>query len=246
MKWARVVAGGRERTCVWREDDGLLVDAGGEAHRPDEVVWLPPVRPRQVVGLALNFREHAAELQLEAPEEPTLFLKPVSSLVGHRAPVVRPPGVEMMHYEVELAVVIGREARRVPAGRAYDYVRGYTIANDVTAREFIRNMYRPPVRAKGWDTFGPIGPFLVDRDDIPDPGDLELRAFVNGELCQRGRTSELIHDVPRLIEFVTSFMTLRPGDVILTGTPRGIRYVAPGDVMRLEIDGLGALENPVV
>lgn len=246
MKRARFAVHGRVMTGEWREDDGVLLDPAGGVHRPDDVVWLPPVSPRNVVGLALNFAEHASELGMATPEEPTLFLKPLSSLVGHRAPVPRPPGVEKMHGEVELAVVIGRAARNVRAGDAYDFVRGYTIGNDVTAREFIRNMYRPPVRAKGWDGFGPMGPFLVDRDDVGEARDLAMRTFVNGELAQEGSTAQLIHDIPALIEFITSFMTLEPGDVILTGTPKGIRFLSPGDVMRLEIEGLGALENPVV
>ncbi|MBE3589322.1 MAG: fumarylacetoacetate hydrolase family protein [Firmicutes bacterium] len=246
MKRARFLSDGRLHHGEWREDEGVLLDEAGRPHAPEAVVWLPPVEPRQVIGLALNYSEHAKELGLEAPPEPVLFFKPVTSLVGHRAPVVYPRGVEHMHYEVELAVVIGRAGRRVPAARAMDHVAGYTIANDVTVRDFIRNMYRPPVRAKGWDTFGPLGPWLVDRDDVADVHDLELRAYVNGELRQRGRTSQLIHDVPAIIEFVSSFMTLHPGDVLLTGTPEGISRVRPGDVMRLEIDGLGALENPVV
>ncbi|MBX5475977.1 MAG: fumarylacetoacetate hydrolase family protein [Clostridia bacterium] len=246
MKRARFLADGRLHEGEWREAEGVLLDEAGRAHRPDDVVWLPPVEPRQVIGLALNYADHAEELGLETPPEPVLFLKPITSLVGHRAPVVYPKGVAHMHYEVELAVVIGRPCRRVPASRALDHVAGYTIANDVTVRDFVGNMYRPPIRAKGWDTFGPIGPWLVDRDDVPNVHDLELRAYVNGELRQRGRTSQLIHDVPAIIEFVSAFMTLQAGDVLLTGTPKGISHVRPGEIMRLEIDGLGALENPVV
>lgn len=244
MKRARFLAGGRYHEGILVEP-GLLVDEGGLAHREEDVVFLPPVEPGKVIGLALNFADHAAELQMQSPEEPALFFKPSNTWVGHRAPVIYPNGVEYMHYEVELAVIIGRRCRNVPEATAMDVVRGYTIANDVTVRDFVRNFYRPPVRAKGFDTFCPLGPYLVEGE-IDDPHSLELRAYVNGELRQRGHTSLLLRKVPELIEFVSEFMTLEPGDIILTGTPKGISPVRPGDVMRLEIDGLGALENPVV
>lgn len=245
MKLARFAVAGR----IWEgavRDDGQLAAAGGTTFAPQDVVWLPPVVPTQVIGLALNFADHAAELQMKSPEDPALFFKPLSSLVGQGAPVVYPAGVEYMHHEVELAVVIGRRCRRVKAEKANDVIGGYTIANDVTVRDFVANFYRPPVRAKGYDSFGPVGPYLVTPDEIPDPSDLELRAFVNGELRQTGNTLHFIRSVPELIEFISMIMTLEPGDMIWTGTPKGISHVYPGDVMRLEIDGLGTLENKVV
>ncbi|HEX6989403.1 MAG TPA: fumarylacetoacetate hydrolase family protein, partial [Bacillota bacterium] len=199
----------------------------------------------KVIGLALNFADHAAELNMSSPEEPALFFKPSNTLVGHRAPVIYPDGVEYMHYEVELAVVIGRRCRRVSEADAMDVVKGYTMANDVTVRDYVRNFYRPPVRAKGFDTFCPLGPYLV-TGEIDDPHNLSLRAYVNGELRQEGNTAQLLRKIPELIAFITSFMTLDPDDIILTGTPRGISHVHPGDVMRLEVEGLGALENPVI
>jgi 5-oxopent-3-ene-1,2,5-tricarboxylate decarboxylase / 2-hydroxyhepta-2,4-diene-1,7-dioate isomerase len=159
---------------------------------------------------------------------------------------MRPPNIEYMHYEVELAVVIGRRGRRVKAGDAHDYVKGYTIANDVTIRDFVQNLYRPPVKAKGFDTFTPLGPWMIDRDDLPDPGNVALRTLVNGELRQEGNTRDFVHDIPAIIEFITDFMTLEADDVILTGTPEGLSHIYPGDQLRLEVDGIGALENPVV
>ena len=243
MRHARFAATGRVHRGTW--DDGVLRDAAGRRHDPAAVNWLPPVRPSKVVGLALNFADHAEELGIRTPEEPALFFKPLSSLVGHRAPVVYPGGVEYMHYEVELAVVIGRSCRGVRAADADAVIRGYTIANDVTVRDFVKNFYRPPVRAKGYDTFGPVGPWVVEGE-IRDPHALRLRAYVNGELRQEGTTAHLIHRVPQLIEFISGIMTLEPDDLILTGTPKGISHVRPGDVMRLEIEGIGALENPVV
>ncbi|MDI3340894.1 MAG: fumarylacetoacetate hydrolase family protein, partial [Sphaerobacter sp.] len=189
--------------------------------------------------------EHARELGLETPTAPVLFFKPLTSLIGHRAPIVYPIGVTQLHYEVELAVVIGRRCRKVRADRAHDVIRGYTVANDVTARDFITNYFRPPVKAKGFDTFGPLGPWVVEGEDI-DPDNLTLRAYVNGELRQEGHTSKLIHKVGSIIEYISDFMTLEPDDVILTGTPEGISFVQPGDTLRVEVVGVGALENPIV
>lgn len=244
MRRARFAADGRVRNGFAIEGDSVLVDDAGRAYAADDVVWLPPVVPGKVVGLALNYADHAEELGMSSPEEPALFFKPLSSLLGHRGTVIAPPNIEYMHYEAELAVVIGRAARKVRAGDALDYVRGYTIANEVTVRDFVHDFYRPPVKAKGWDTFGPLGPVLVEGE-VDDPSNLELRAFVNGELRQTGHTSMLIRDVGTLVEYISEFMTLEPDDVILTGTPKGISHVYPGDVMRMEIDGLGALENPI-
>jgi 5-oxopent-3-ene-1,2,5-tricarboxylate decarboxylase / 2-hydroxyhepta-2,4-diene-1,7-dioate isomerase len=245
MRKVRFAADGRVQDGVSVEGDSVILSSQGMRYSPDDVVWLPPVNPGKVVGLALNYVDHAEELGLASPEDPALFFKPLSSLVGHRGRVVAPANIEYMHYEVELAVVIGRPARKVRAGDAYDYVLGYTIANDVTVRDFVHNFYRPPVKAKGFDTFGPMGPYLV-IDEVDDPGSLELRAYVNGELRQTGNTSMLMRDIPTLIEYITEFMTLEPNDVLLTGTPKGISHVYPGDVMRLEVDGLGTLENPII
>lgn len=243
MRTARFIADG----VVHRGhlDGDLLVDEDGRSHPVGAVTWLPPVAPSKIVGFALTYRDHAAELGVQAPPDPAVFFKPPSGLVGHGSPVVYPAGVEYMHYEAELAVVIGRRCRRVRPADAPPVIRGYTIANDVTVRDFIRDFYRPPVKAKGWDTFCPLGPVLVEGE-VADPHRLGLRAYVNGELRQQGTTADLAMSVWELIAFLSEFMTLEPDDVILTGTPRGISHVRPGDRMRMEIDGLGALENPVV
>lgn len=245
MKHVRFMMEGREQTGVLK-DDGAIRDASGREYEADAIdVWLPPVQPNTMVGLALNYADHADELGLDKPQEPVLFIKPNASLVGHRGTVYYPDGATYMHYENELVVVIGRHARHVKASEAYDYVRGYTIGNDVTVRDFVTNMYRPPVRAKGHDTFGPLGPCLVDAADIPNPDHLTLKTYVNGELRQEGTTRDLIYTIPELIEYISSFMTLAPNDMIWTGTPKGISHVYPGDELRLEIDGIGALENTV-
>lgn len=243
MKTARFLSRGRLHQGVLQ--DGLLLDAAGEGHHPDDVQFLLPVTPGKVIALALNYADHVAELGFKQPEEPVMFLKPNTSLLPHRGTVEYPRGAQFMHYEVELGIVIGRNARRVKAKDAADYIGGYTIANDLVVRDYVSNYYRPPMRAKGWDTFGPLGPYLVSADEVPDPYNLGLRAYVNGELRQEGSTRDMILKGPELIEFMSRFMTLEAGDVILTGTPKGVSHVHPGDVMRLEIDGLGALENDV-
>jgi 5-oxopent-3-ene-1,2,5-tricarboxylate decarboxylase/2-hydroxyhepta-2,4-diene-1,7-dioate isomerase len=245
MKIARFAAGGKIHEGMLI--DGRLVVSGGAEYDPGSVRWLPPVAAyTKMIGLALNYREHAAELDLQLPPHPILFNKNPNTLVGHRAAVVAPRGVEYMHYENELVVVIGRRCRNVTADRAREVIGGYTIGNDVTVRDFVDNFYRPPVKAKGFDTFGPLGPVLVTADDVPDDANLSLRTFVNGELRQQGNTNDFIYTVPQLIAYITEFMTLEPGDMIWTGTPKGISHVRPGDVMRLEIEGIGVLENPVV
>jgi 5-oxopent-3-ene-1,2,5-tricarboxylate decarboxylase / 2-hydroxyhepta-2,4-diene-1,7-dioate isomerase len=243
MRIARFAANGRIHSGEVRED--VVLDEAGRPYSQSEIVWLPPVVPPKVLGLALNYADHAVELGLETPTAPVLFFKPLTSLIGHRANIIAPKGVQELHYEVELAVVIGRRCRKVTPEEAHDVVRGYTVANDVTARDFITNYFRPPVKAKGFDTFGPLGPWIVEGEDI-DPDNLELRAFVNDELRQSGHTSKLIFKVADIIAYISEFMTLEPDDVILTGTPEGISYVSPGDVLRVEVEGVGSLENPIV
>jgi 5-oxopent-3-ene-1,2,5-tricarboxylate decarboxylase / 2-hydroxyhepta-2,4-diene-1,7-dioate isomerase len=245
VRTARFVAEGRVHEGTAPEE-GTVLDAAGRAYPESEVELLPPVEPRSVIAVALNYSEHAEEFDMQAPEEPALFFKPPNTWIGHRALVVYPSGAEYVHYEVELAAVIGRSCRRVKASEAGALVKGYTIANDLVVRDFVGDFYRPPVKAKGWDTFCPLGPYLVTPDEIGDPYELELRAFVNGELRQKGTTAGMIRKVPELIEYISEFMTLGENDVILTGTPKGVSHVYPGDVMRLEIDGLSALENQVV
>jgi 5-oxopent-3-ene-1,2,5-tricarboxylate decarboxylase/2-hydroxyhepta-2,4-diene-1,7-dioate isomerase len=243
MKRTRFQAQGETLSGIYQ--DGRLMAEDGRGFADDEVVWLPPLVPGTIIGLALNYRDHAEELGLELPKIPVLFIKPRNTLVGHRQPVVAPPNVQYMHYEAELGVVIGCPGRRIAPSAAMDHVGGYTIVNDVTVRDFVTNMYRPPVKAKGFDTFGPIGPWLVE-DEIADPHNLEVRTLVNGEPRQRGNTRDLIFTIPDIIAYISEFMTLQPGDVILTGTPKGISHIYPGDTVRIEIEGIGALENPII
>lgn len=243
MKTARFIQDGQTHTGVLK--NGSLYDEAGTAHNPTDVDYRLPFDPGKVVGLVLSYQGHSGELGLEEPTEPVPFIKPNSSLLPHGGSVVYPSGAEYMHYECELGVVIGRGGRNIQATDAMDYVAGYTIANDVTVRDFVGSMFRPPIKAKGWDTFGPMGPYLVSKDEVDDPHDLGLRTYVNGELRQEGSTNDLLFSIPETIEWLSRFMTLHPYDVIITGTPEGLSHVYPGDTMRLEVDGLEALENPI-
>ena len=228
------------------DEDGSFHDLDGQRLTPSEWRWLPPAHTA-IYGLALNFADHARELNFaELPKEPIPFIKNPSSVVGHLTPVVRPAGVKYMHYEGELGVVIGRKARRVQRDEAMDYVSGYTVCNDFTVRDFVGNFYRPPIKAKGFDTFGPVGPWIVDAADVPNPHELSIQTRVNGELRQNGNTRDLIFGIPALIEWFSQFMTLAPGTIISTGTPHGLSDVKPGDTVEVRVEGVGSLVNPII
>jgi 5-oxopent-3-ene-1,2,5-tricarboxylate decarboxylase/2-hydroxyhepta-2,4-diene-1,7-dioate isomerase len=212
----------------------------------DPLVWLPPIQPGTIFALGLNYADHAKELAFKAPDEPLVFLKSAQSLVGHRGNTIRPKNVTYMHYECELVVVIGKTARRVTKSNAYDYVSGYTVANDYAIRDYLENYYRPNFRVKSRACATPLGPWLVDAADIPDPMNLPLRTLVNGRVTQQGNTRDMIFDIPALIAYLSEFMTLSPGDIILTGTPEGLADVKPGDEVVTEIEGIGSLKNTIV
>ncbi|WP_027863340.1 fumarylacetoacetate hydrolase family protein [Marmoricola sp. URHB0036] len=204
---------------------------------------LSPVLPRsKVVGIGRNYAAHAAELGNDLPDEPLMFLKPNTSVCGPGDPVFYPRQTEELHYEGELAVVIGRICRDVPKEKYADVIHGYTIGNDVTARDLQRKDGQF-TRAKGFDSFCPLGPWVETDLDVSD---LRVQTFLNGEVKQDGRTSDLIFDVPTLIAHVTSVMTLLPGDVILTGTPEGVGPMNAGDEVEVSIQGIGNLTNKVV
>jgi 2-keto-4-pentenoate hydratase/2-oxohepta-3-ene-1,7-dioic acid hydratase in catechol pathway len=219
------------------------IEPTGERLPLDEVRLLAPVIPRsKVVCVGRNYADHAAEMGSDLPEEPLLFLKPNTSVVGPHDPVTYPRQSSEVHYEGELAVVIRRICRDVPAERARDVIFGYTVGNDVTARDLQKKDVQF-TRAKGFDSFCPLGPWV--ETDL-DPSDLEITTTVNGEVRQRGRTSQLIFDVPTLIAYITSVMTLLPGDVVLTGTPAGVGPMHPGDDVAVTVQGIGTLSNKVV
>jgi 5-oxopent-3-ene-1,2,5-tricarboxylate decarboxylase / 2-hydroxyhepta-2,4-diene-1,7-dioate isomerase len=219
--------------------------ADGRVRHEDEVVWLAPIETGTIFALGLNYAEHAKELQFNKQEEPLVFLKGPGTVIGHRGVTRRPADVTFMHYECELAVVIGQTARDVKRDHAMQHVAGYMIANDYAIRDYLENYYRPNLRVKNRDGGTVLGPWFVDAADVEDVTKLELRTFVNGTLQQRGNTRDLVTDIPALIEYLSSFMTLAPGDVILTGTPEGIVNVNAGDEVVCEIDGLGRLVNTI-
>ncbi len=214
-----------------------------EQLRLSDARLLSPVLPRsKVVGIGRNYAAHAAEMGSELPDEPLMFLKPNTSVVGPGDPVFYPRQTQELHYEGELAVVIGRICRDVPKEKYADVIHGYTVGNDVTARDLQRKDGQF-TRAKGFDSFCPLGPWIETDLDVSD---LRVQTFLNGEVKQDGRTSDLIFDVPTLIAHVTSVMTLLPGDVILTGTPEGVGPMNAGDEVEVSIQGIGNLTNKVV
>ena len=204
--------------------------------------WLPPTYPSKVVAVGLNYRDHAREVGLPIPEEPLLFLKPPTSVVGHGQPVIYPPAMtNRVDYEAELAIVMGKKCRSVSPEDALEYVLGYTCANDVTARD-LQSKDGQWTRSKSFDTFCPLGPWIVAGID---PSDLQIEMIVNGKVVQHSRTSNFIFPVNVLVSHISHVMTLEPGDVIITGTPAGIGPVERGDVMQVKIEDIGLLENPV-
>ncbi|PRX99302.1 fumarylacetoacetate hydrolase family protein [Paraburkholderia sp. BL25I1N1] len=219
--------------------------ADGRVRRENELVWLAPIEVGTIFALGLNYAEHAKELQFSKQEEPLVFLKGPGTVVGHRGVTRRPADVAFMHYECELAVVIGQTAKNVKRDNAMQHVAGYMIANDYAIRDYLENYYRPNLRVKNRDGGTVLGPWFVDAADIEDVTQLELRTFVNGTRQQHGNTRDLVTGIPALIEYLSSFMTLAPGDVILTGTPEGIVNVDAGDEVVCEIDGLGRLVNTI-
>ncbi|MDX3985741.1 MAG: fumarylacetoacetate hydrolase family protein [Achromobacter sp.] len=248
MRTARVAYAGAVHTATPHADGLQLTD--GRVVAEDSVVWLPPFDVGTVIVLGLNYADHvkelAKELTVTSKDEPLVFFKGPGAVVGHLAQTRRPADATYMHYECELAVVIGKSARNVHAADAMPHVAGYTVANDYAIRDYLENWYRPNLRVKNRDTCTVLGPWLVDADDVADPHALALSTRVNGEVIQQGSTANMVNDIPALIEYLSSFMTLNPGDVILTGTPDGVVNVNEGDVVVCEIEGIGSLSNTIV
>ena len=233
-----------ERGGVWRliEGDAFGSFTEGAEISKDGAKLLPPVMPSKVVCVGLNYKDHALEQNKPLPDEPLIFIKPSTSVIGPDQPIEVPSWAGRVDHEAELAIVIGKTARNVKAARAYDYIRGLTAFNDVTARE-LQSKDGQYTRAKGFDTFAPTGPCIAVG---LDGRDLQVQAFVNGNLRQNSRTRELIFTIPELVEFISSVMTLLPGDIIPTGTPSGIGPIRPGDNVTIHVEGVGSLTNPVV
>lgn len=245
---ARVACAGAIHDATEHEEGVRLAD--GRILKETDVVWLPPFEVGTIIALGINYADHkkelAGELTITAKDEPLAFLKGPNTLVGHRGVTRRPRDATFMHYECELAVVIGATARQVRRDEAMAHVAGYTVANDYAIRDYLENWYRPNLRVKNRDGCTALGPWFVPAEDVPDPHALALRTLVNGQQTQSGNTGDLIDDVPALIEYLSSFMTLQAGDVILTGTPKGVINVNPGDEVVTEVEGIGRLINFVV
>jgi 2-keto-4-pentenoate hydratase/2-oxohepta-3-ene-1,7-dioic acid hydratase in catechol pathway len=227
------------------------VATGAPRPLPEVRLLAPLPRPTKILCVGLNYRDHARETGQPIPPEPVLFSKFANSVVGPGADVVVPPEAEQVDYEAELAVVIGRRASAVAAGKALDHVAGYTCANDVSSRslQFRSSQW---LLGKAIDTFLPLGPFMATADEVSDPQALGIRCLVNDELLQSSNTGQMIFGVAELVSFASRTITLEPGDVLITGTPSGVgmaadppRFLRPGDRMRVEIDGLGALDNTI-
>jgi 2-keto-4-pentenoate hydratase/2-oxohepta-3-ene-1,7-dioic acid hydratase in catechol pathway len=250
MRFARFAVGSTIGYGVVEDDDSITAitttpflpwELTKERFEPGQLRLLSPVLPSKVVAVGLNYRAHAEETGATLPEEPMLFMKPSTSVIGPGETIIMPPQSARVDHEAELAIVIGKAVRKVSAGEALDSVLGYTCANDVTARDLQAKDVQF-TRAKGFDTFCPLGPHI--ETDV-DAGKLAIVCRVNGETRQESNTSDLIFDCATLVSFISSVMTLLPGDVIVTGTPAGISPLADGDSVEVEIDGIGVLTNPV-
>jgi 2-keto-4-pentenoate hydratase/2-oxohepta-3-ene-1,7-dioic acid hydratase in catechol pathway len=246
------------------QSDGRCFDIRGDIFRSFEVTdheakmvkLLAPIEPRVMLCIGLNYRKHAEEQGAKLPERPMLFIKSPNSLQAPGDPILLPRRLrsDEVDYECELAVVIGRDCKNVKKEHTLEYVFGYTAANDVSARDWqIRLGGGQFCRGKGFDTFAPLGPAIVTKDEIPNPNALRIATRVNGELRQNSNTSDMIFDVPTLIEFLSGSTTLLAGTVIFTGTPSGVgmamkppRFLAPGDMVEVEVEKIGVLSNPVV
>jgi len=244
MKHGRISYNGAVHQVT--EAQGKVRLADGRLLNEGDFTWLPPVEVGTVFALGLNYADHAKELAFKAPEVPLVFLKGPNTIVGHKASTRRPADATYMHYECELAVVIGKTGKNVSKSDAMGIVAGYTVANDYAIRDYLENFYRPNLRVKNRDGCTPLGPWLVDAADVPNPMALELTTRVNGKPTQEGTTADMIFDIPTLIEYLSSFMTLNPGDVILTGTPEGLADVKPGDVIETEVENVCCLVNTIV
>jgi len=202
----------------------------------------PPCQPSKIIALGLNYADHAAEAGLPLPEQPIIFLKPPTAVIGDQDRIIYPAISQRVDYEAELAVVMGRRARNVPSHEARRYILGYTCGNDVTARD-LQQQDGQWTRSKSFDTFCPLGPWIVT--DL-NPSKLAITCRVNGEVRQAGNTKDMIFSIWSLVSFISQIMTLEPGDVILTGTPAGVGPLSPGDMVEVEIEGIGTLRNEVV
>lgn len=230
---------GSVREGLWTDDGIVFADS---TYDLDEIDVLPPTEPSKIVCVGLNYADHAAESGMDIPERPLLFLKPPNSVAGHGDTVTLPAEKEQIEYEAELGVVIGKQCRNVAAEDADSVIEGYTCVNDISNRDD-QKVEQNWIRGKAFDGSAPIGPVVAPPDEVPDDAAVELR--LNGEVKQQSSRSEFIFSVPEIIEEITTYMTLEPGDVVITGTPAGVGPLSDGDRVEVEIEGVGTLEHEV-
>ncbi|NMB12773.1 MAG: fumarylacetoacetate hydrolase family protein [Firmicutes bacterium] len=249
MRFGRILVEGKPEYCIVENNKVRVVtgnifgswQTSSRTMDLQHAEFLSPVNPSKIVAVGLNYRDHAQEMNEELPEEPLIFLKPPSVVIGPGEPIILPRGAGRVDYEAELAIVIGKMGKRIPLEDARHYILGYTCLNDVTARE-LQSRDGQWTRAKSFDTFCPLGPWIA-TEFRPDSQKIEL--FLNGELKQQSNTNQLIFNAYQLVSHISSIMTLLPGDVIATGTPSGVGPLAAGDIVEVSIEGLGILDNPV-
>jgi acylpyruvate hydrolase len=236
-------------------ENGVLesIRAKGHAYLESEITFLPPIeKPGKIICLGMNYRQHAKEMGREPPKYPTLFGKFANTLIGHKNDLVLPAISQMIDYEAELALVIGKSGKNIAPENVFDHIGGYTILNDVSVRDF-QNRTLQWMQGKNFDKCCPVGPFLVTKDEIPNPNNLEIELKLNDVVMQQANTSDFIFDVRGIVSYISQIMTLDTGDIISTGTPSGVGvardpqiFLRPGDVVRIELEKVGTLENTVV
>ncbi|RLI83159.1 2-hydroxyhepta-2,4-diene-1,7-dioate isomerase [Archaeoglobales archaeon] len=226
------------------EVDGREMNFEGLKFSLNAVKFLPPVKPSKLICIGVNYKEHAEEFGKEIPDDPIIFMKPESAVIGDSDPIILPPQSQRVDYEGELAVVISKRCKDVSYDEVEEFILGYTCFNDVTARD-LQFKDGQWTRGKSFDTFAPIGPYVVLSNQL-NPDNLKIETFLNGEVVQSSNTSNMAFNAFRLVEFISSIMTLKKGDVIATGTPSGVGALKPGDEIEVRIEGIGSLRNPVI
>ena len=250
MKYARFEVDGKACNGVVASEEITVINGSfwndfettGQKYSISEINFLPPVFPTKIVCVGQNYRGHIKELGVPVPKEPVIFFKPPSCLIGHRHPIIYPASATRVDYEGELAIVIGHTMRNVKESDALNYVLGYSCFNDVTERNLVQNSPFLLSLSKGMDTFGPCGPYIVT--DL-NPNRLMLKTLLNGELKQQDSTENCVFSIQRVLSYISGYITLLPGDIVTSGTPRGIAPMQPGDTVEVEIEGIGCLRNSV-
>lgn len=249
MKFIRFLINGKEKNGIVIEEDHTVREIKGDFFDKYEILenqyslleikYLPPCMPSKIIALGLNYFDHAEEFKLKIPEEPLIFLKPSTAVIGHKENIIYPKMTERLDYEAELGVIIKNKVKNIKSKEVYENILGYTCFNDVTARD-LQKKDGQWTRSKSFDTFAPLGPYIVT--DL-EPNNLEIKLRQNGKVKQHSSTSKMIFKIEEIVSFISQIMTLNPGDVIVTGTPSGVGELQVGDIVEVEIEGIGTLTN---